>query len=350
MRPRGPGRPGAVRAAALIMAAGLLAAGCRPSRPASPPPLTAPVAGRLTLKSQAVDDLKPVPGVLTTRDMADARARIGGVLTTLSVKAGDTVRRGQLIGRVTDARIGLQTGAYDAQMSAAAAQAAAANADLARTRDLFAHGVYAQARLDQVQAQAKAAQGALNAARAERAASAEQGAEGAILAPADGRVLTADTPAGSVVTPGQSIARITAGPVVVRITLPEGDAGALKVGDMVQLNADDLRHAATQGTVVQVYPAVTNGQVTADITAPNLPRDLVGQTVRAGVKVGQRVALVAPRRYIVTRFGVDYASLVKADGSLSETPVQTAAGPTADTVEILSGLRVGDVLAPAAPR
>ena len=48
------------------------------------------------------------------------------------------------------------------------AQAAAAQADLARTRDLFSHGVYAQARLDQVEAQSKSANGALAAARAQR--------------------------------------------------------------------------------------------------------------------------------------------------------------------------------------
>ena len=55
-------------------------------------------------------------------------------------------------------------------------------------------------------------------------------------------------------------------------------------------------------------------------------------------------------RYIVTRFGIDYARLVRADSTVSETPVQTTAGPTADTVEVLSGLRAGDVLSPAGNR
>jgi len=174
------------------------------------------MAGRFQVRLQTIADLKPVPGTLTTRDMADARARISGVLVRLLVKAGDQVRQGQLIATIKDDRIALQTGAFDAQVSAAAAQATAAQADLSRTRDLFSHGVYAQARLDQVEAQAKAASGGLAAARAQRAASAEQGAQGAVFAPAAGRVLVADVPAGSVVMPGQSIATITAGPVVVK--------------------------------------------------------------------------------------------------------------------------------------
>jgi RND family efflux transporter MFP subunit len=330
-----------------VLGAVLLLAACGPSKPSASAAQIAPVAGRLTVRSQTVADLKPVPATLTTRDMAEARARISGVLVSLAVKEGDMVRQGQVIGRVKDDRLALQTGAFDAQVSAAAAEAARANADLGRTRDLFSHGVYAQARLDQVEAQAKAANANLAAARAQRGASAELGAQGAILAPAAGRVLVADVPVGSVVMPGQTLAKITAGPMVVRIELPEGQARALKVGDMVQLAADDLRGAAAQGAITQVYPSVTGGQVTADVTAPGLPQDLIGQRVRAQVKVGERQALVVPRAYISTRFGIDYVRLVRADGTVSETPVQTTAGPTTATVEVLSGLRIGDVLSPA---
>jgi len=328
------------------LGAALLLGACGESDPQAPAPQTAPVAGRLTLKMQTVAELKPVPATLTTRDMAEARARISGVLISLSVKEGDMVRQGQVIGRVKDDRLALQTGAFDAQVAAAAAEAARANADLARTRDLFSHGVYAQARLDQVEAQAKAANANLSAARAQRGASAELGAQGAILAPAAGRVLVADVPVGSVVMPGQTLARITAGPMVVRIELPEGQARALKVGDLVQLAADDLRGVATQGAISQVYPSVTGGQVTADVSAPGLPQDLIGQRVRAQIKLGERQALIVPRAYVLTRFGVDYARLVRADNTVSETPLQTTAGPTAATVEVLSGLRAGDVLTP----
>ncbi|HEX5378889.1 MAG TPA: efflux RND transporter periplasmic adaptor subunit [Phenylobacterium sp.] len=333
----------------LICALGVTLAlsACGRSEPAAPVARTAPSAGRLTVQPRVIADLKPVPGTLTTRDMAEARARISGVLVSLAVKEGDMVRQGQLIARVKDDRLAMETGAFDAQAAAAAAEAARARADLARTRTLFSKGIYAQARLDQVEAAAKAADASLAAARAQRNASAELGAQGAILAPAAGRVLTADVPVGSVVTAGQSVARITAGPMVVRIELPEGQARALKVGDPVQLTAEDLRGVAAQGTIAQVYPSITGGQVSADVTAPNLPQDLIGQRVRARVKVAERKALIVPRTYVSARYGIDYARLVRSDGAVSETPVQTTAGPTPDTVEILSGLRAGDILTPA---
>ena len=330
------------------LGAALLLSACGEARQAPAPAVkAAPAADRLTIRAQTVADLKPVPATLTTRDMAEARARISGTLVALTVKEGDVVRQGQLIGRIKDDRLALQTGAFDAQVAAAAAEAARAHADLARTRDLFWHGVYAQARLDQVEAQAKTANANLTAARAQRGASAELGAQGAILAPASGRVLVADVPVGSVVMPGQSVAKITAGPLVVRIELPEGQARALKIGDFVDLAAEDLRGVAARGTITQIYPSITGGQVTADVSAPNLPNDLIGRRVRATIKIGERQAIVIPRLYVATRFGVDYARLVGTDGAISESPIQIRTGAASDTVEVLSGLRIGDVLTPA---
>ncbi|WP_293516464.1 efflux RND transporter periplasmic adaptor subunit [Phenylobacterium sp.] len=332
---------------ALGLAVALALAACSGGQPPVAPTARAAAEGRLVLQLRTVQDLKPVSAELTTRDMAEARSRIGGLLVSLSVKEGDLVRRGQPIALVRDDRIGLLTGAYDAQAAAAAAEAARAEADLGRIRTLFDQGVYAQARLDQAEAQAKAARAQLSAARAQRAASAELGAQGAVLAPADGRVLLADTPVGSVVSAGQSLARITAGPPVIRISLPEAQARALKPGDIVRLAPEDLDGQTSEGIITEVYPSVGGGQTTADVSAPRLPVDAVGRRVRAWVSLGQRQALVLPRNHVATRYGVDYVALVRADGSAGEIPVQTAPGPSAAEVEILSGLKAGDVVVPA---
>lgn len=333
--------------AAVALAIALALAACGRKEPEAKAPAQAPVAGRIKVEARPVHDLKPVSAELTTRDMAEARSRIGGLLVSLSVKEGDLVRRGQPIALVRDDRIGLLTGAYDAQAAAAAAEAARAEADLGRIRTLFDQGVYAQARLDQAEAQAKAARAQLAAARAQRAASAELGAQGAVLAPADGRVLLAETPVGSVVAAGQSLARITAGPPVIRISLPEAQARALKPGDIVKLSPEDLDGQTSEGIITEVYPSVGGGQTTADVSAARLPADQVGRRVRAWVSLGQRQALVLPRSHVATRYGVDYVALVRADGSVGEIPVQTAPGPSPAEVEILSGLKAGDVVAPA---
>jgi RND family efflux transporter MFP subunit len=334
---------------AVAIASLLLVAACSEQKPPASALVQAPTAGRLTLSYSTVADLKPVSATLTTRDMGEARARLSGILVSLLVREGDQVRQGQVIAMVKDDRLALVTASYDAQVAAAAAESARAQADLARTRSLFNQGIYARARMDQVEAMAKAANATLEAARAQRAASAELGAQGAIRAPTSGRVLMADVPLGSVVMAGQSIARITAGPSVVRLELPEAQARVLKVGDPVQVSLDDAAGGSQTGQITLVYPSVTAGQIAADITAPGLPDDLVGQRVRVMIRVGQRQAIVVPRRYVSTRYGIDYVRLVQKDGAASDTPVQTTTASEPGEVELLSGVQPGDVLSLTGP-
>lgn len=332
-------------AAALLLLTAPLAA-CSDGHDAGETPTAAPTGPAVAVQTRTIADMKPVAGEITTRDLGEATARTGGTLVSLNVREGDMVRAGQVIGVVRDARIGLETASYAALVRAAEAEAARAEADLARTRRLFEQGVYARARLDQVEAAARAAQGQLEAVQAQRAASAEVAAQGAILAPGSGRVLRADVPVGSVVMPGQSIATVTAGPLVVRVQLPEGQAGALRVGAPVELAPDGPAGARTRAAVTQVYPAVEGGQVVADIDASGLDPSLIGRRIGVRLPVGERPAIVLPRAFVSTRFGVDYVRL--AGGQ--DTPVQTAPGPDADTVEILGGLREGDrIAAPATP-
>jgi RND family efflux transporter MFP subunit len=331
------------RAALTGFASSLALAGCGQHEAATTSPAAPAVVERFTVRELPIADLKPVSATITSRDLAEARARIGGTLVKLAVKEGDVVRRGQLIGLVVDDKIGLQTRAYEAQVGAAEAENARAEAELARSQDLFDHGVYARARLDQAQAAARAAAGALKAAQAERAASAEAGAQGAVLAPADGRVLHAETPAGSVIAPGQSIATLTAGQTVLRVEVPETQAQALHPGQPVLLDPGEAG-GAESATIVQIYPAVSAGRATVDLAAPGLKADLVGERVRVRLPAGQRAALVAPSRFIVTRFGVDYAEVLQRDGSLTDAPVQLAPGPAPGEAEVLSGLKPGDMI------
>ena len=340
----------AASVAARALSVGLLSLGISPlaacgEQPEKPQPSAeAPVAGVMTVESRVIPDVKPVAGEITTRDLGQAVARTGGTLIRLNVREGDRVRAGQVLGVVRDARTSLETAGYAAMVRAAEAEAGRADADLTRIRGLYEKGVYARARLDQVEAAARAAHGNLDAARAQRAASAELGAQGAILAPGSGQVLKADVPVGSVVMPGQSIAVITSGPPVVRVQAPEGQSRALRVGSMVQLTPDGPGGDVVSARITQVYPSVEAGQVTADIDASGLSVALVGRRIGVRLPVGERSAILIPRRFVSTRFGVDYVRLASG----GDTPVQTAPGPDADTVEILSGLAAGDRIAPAA--
>lgn len=334
----------AMRGKALIVALGgaLALAACGGSDTAEAPAKPAASGPALLVRQVDVPNWTAVSAEVATVDQAQVMARIPGILTSLTVKEGDYVQRGQAIGRVVDSQLGYQAGAYGAQAAAAQAQAAQAQAELSRTRYLYDNGVYAKARLEQAQAAAAAAQAQVRAARAQQSAVGAVAGQGALIAPASGRVLVADVPAGSAVAPGMVIATITSGPVVLRLDLPESLASKVHPGAAVRVTTDDGTERT--GTIARVYPSVAAGQVRADADVPGLDAGLIGRRVAAQVDGGSRKGLVVPAAYVVTRYGVDYVTVRPARGEPAAVPVQTAPTGEAGKVEILSGISAGDAL------
>lgn len=298
----------------------------------------APVGPRLVLTAQDTTSWQDVSAEISTVDQAQVLARIPGILTTLSVREGDMVSKGQAIGRIVDSQLGYQAGAFGAQAAAAQAQAGQAAAEFQRVKFLHDKGVYADARLEQAQAAVSAAQAQVRAARAQQAAVGALAGQGAVIAPANGRVLRADVPAGSPVAPGMAIAVMTAGPTIVRLEMPESLAGKVHTGSRVTATG------IAPGRVVKVYPSVNAGKVMADADMPGIDNSLIGRRVAAKVEIGTRKALVVPSAFVTTRYGIDYVTLLAKDGSATQVPIQTAPSSEAGKVEILSGANPGDTL------
>lgn len=313
----------------------LAACGSAPEPPTAK--VAAPAGAKLKVAATETIDWKSASAEIATIDQAQAIARIPGILTTLNVRAGDLVRKGQAIGRIVDSQLGPQSAAFGAQAAAAQAQAAQAQADLARVRFLYENGVYAKARLDQAQAVAMAANAQIRAARAQQSAVGAVAGQGVVIAPASGRVLRADIPAGAAVAPGMVIATITAGDTVLRLTLPESLASQVHPGSRVRADG-------RTGAVVRVYPSVQAGQITADATMSGIDNSLIGRRLAAEVETGTRRALIVPTSYVARAYGIDTVTILAADGSTASVPVQTAPSSEPGKVEILSGITPGDTL------
>ena len=325
-----------------LLIGSVLLAACSGPKATTPVGAAAAVVERHTLAVQQVQDLRPVAGTYTAHDLVDARTRIAGTLTAVTVRAGDRVHRGQVLAVVRDQRFSLQAAAAQAQAVAAAAEVARAESELQRTGDLYANGVYAKARLEQVTATAQVARAQASAALAQQAAAAELATQGEVLAPAEGLVLQSPLPPGSVVTAGQIVAQVTAGAQVIRLQLPDAAVLQLQPGQPLRCRADDGSWTNC-GPVLQVYPSTLGGQVQIDL-AGGQARRFIGQSVEVLVPVAMRAAVQVPRRFVTTRYGVDTVQLLRADGSVAAVVVQLAAATGGDQVELLSGVRAGDTV------
>ncbi len=312
--------------------------------------LAAPAAGALAqefpVATRPIADLKAVFATVESIDQTVARTRIGGTIGGLAIDEGSEVELGQRLAVVGDPKLPLQLVALDARIRALQAQRALAQTDLDRVSKLRSSGTVSQARLDESRTNLDVVIGDLAAMAAERAVVAEQLAEGAVLAPAAGRVLRVEVVDGQVVLPGETVALIATDRYVLRLRLPERHARFIREGDRVLVGARGLETAPeslAEGRVRQVYPELAGGRVVADIDAEGIGDFFIGERARVYVATGERAAMVVPPGYLYKRFGVDYA-LVK---DIGETVVQ-AGLPVEGGIEVLSGLKPGDVLLPPA--
>lgn len=301
-----------------------------------------------TVATASIADQKAVFATVEAAHVVPARTRIGGTIISFAVQDGDAVQAGQQIAMVADPTMAQQLEALDADITAARAQVAQASIDFARAKSLLSSGAVSRSVYDQAQTSLNVANAILRAKTAARAALAQQIGEGAVLAPVAGRVLLTSVTEGTVVQAGDSVASIAEQNYVLRLDIPERHAAYLHVGDPVRL--DNGGGTPQFGKITLIYPQIQNGRVEADATAPGLGGYFVGQRVQVWVFAGSRPGIVIPASFIDTRFGLDYVDLRAKDGNVIAIPIQqgmphpTPAMP--DGVEILSGLRTGDVLLP----
>lgn len=305
-------------------------------------PVAATAADEYAVRSRHVDDRKAVFGTVESVDVSLARSRIGGTVGTLAVDEGSRVTAGQTIATIGDPKLVLELAAADQRLRSLEARKELAGLEYERLKELRRTGAATQARVDDARTSAEVASRGLEAMRKDRQVVAERLSEGAVLAPASGRVLKVHVAEGSVVLPGETIATIAAETYVLRMQLPERHARFLKAGDAVLVGERGLQGAdgaVRQGTVRLVYPQVDRGRVIADVDVAGLGDFFVGERVKVYVSAGGRESFVVPESFLFRRFGIDHVRL--KDGA--EVVVQ-AGQPAEGGVEILSGLRDGDVL------
>ncbi|HEY0331681.1 MAG TPA: efflux RND transporter periplasmic adaptor subunit [Rhodopseudomonas sp.] len=295
-----------------------------------------------------IADEKAVFATVESVSVVPARSRIGGTVVTLSVREGDSVKRGQSIAAVGDDKLALQIKALDAQIDALQAQSNQAQIDFTRVEGLVERGTLPRTKLDEARTALNVAENGLRARTAERAVVQQQTSEGQVLAPADGRVLKKSVAVGSVVLPGDAVAMIAQQDFKLRLRVPERHARLLKAGDPIRVDGAEFGDQASKAGVIDlVYPQIEDGRVIADATVPNLGEYFVGDRLRVWISGGERKAFVIPARYLTTRFGIDYVQIKEAARAVS-VPVQRGRDVPSpelpDGIEILSGIRAGDQL------
>jgi multidrug efflux system membrane fusion protein len=310
-------------------------------------------AGQYSVKAQPVADMKSLFAVVEAVDITPARARISGTIVELLIDEGQIVTAGQVLARVRDPKQSMQIDASQAKLHSLDAQLELATTTLQRVATLYQSGKISKAAYDEARTQVDVITADIAAAKSDQAVIRQAQTEGQVLAPANGRVLKVNVTNGGVILPGEVIATIAAESYVLRLMLPERHARFIKLGDKVLVGDRGMldpdfalkQGEIREGQIVQVYPELTNGRVAADVEVTGLGDFFIGERIRVWVATDARDALVIPPEYIYHRYGLSFVHLASGSEVVVQPGMAVATG-----VEILSGLREGDILlAPGSP-
>lgn len=308
------------------------------------------VAAEFVVKAITTTEMKAVFGQVESRTVVPARARIGGTIHEIRVSEGSEVKEGDVIAVVVDDKIALELQAAEAEIKVLESQLDNARTEAARVEKLVAQGVSTQSALDAVRLQLNVVTNQLAAAEANKAVVEQRALEGQTLAPASGRVLTVPVTQGSVILPGEEIARVATGPYYLRLSLPERHAAEIAEGDTVQVAERGMAPATTApstirlGKIVKLYPEIADGRVIADVEVADVGNYFVNERTLVSIPIGKRSVLAVPPEAVRIIHGIDYVRLVNSAGEMDVAVI--LGEPFEDAgrrlVEVMSGLRDGD--------
>lgn len=350
----------------LILAAASLLPGCGSSEKAQGV-ISAPLRGVQfeTVRLQAVPELYEAAGTVRSATTSILSAQISGTVLEMRVKAGDRVRRGQLLALLDDRSPRAQLGVAQASVEEAsqglaeveqALQAASADRQFAeatyrRYQGLLEKNSVSRQEFEGAEARYKAALANERAvqskkkqieARGQQARSQQESAQtqysySRVTSPIDGVVTAKSVDAGTVVMPGTPLVTVE-DPRRYRLeaSLPERYLPKVSLGMAASVRTE---HAMFEGRVVEIVPLADVASRTF-LVKVELPPDCgcrSGEYGTASFPIGEEKRLTVSRAAVIERGELEGIFVVNAQGTAEYRLVKTGKD-LGERVEIVSGL------------
>lgn len=292
-----------------------------------------------TIKDTVFSHYLDIQGNVDTKDNILVQPELSGTLTSLTVKAGQRVAKGQILGRVDDAGMSQQLASLESSY-------ALAKTTFERQKNLWDKKIGSEIQFLQAQNQMTAAQKGVAQLKA-------QLSKTVIHAPFSGTIDEVFVEKGQVVAPNpQGLMRIVnLNNMYVSTSVPESYIGKLKVGDQVEVFLTSL-NKTYKGKVRQVGNFINpnNRSFGIEVSLPN-PENLLRPNQVAKLKIvdySSKNAIVVPSGVIQEDgTGANYVYVVEGSngktGIAKKVIVET--GKSSDNVtEIISGLSANDII------
>jgi membrane fusion protein, multidrug efflux system len=323
------------------------------------PPMTVEVA---KVSRGNISQFLSVVGNLIGEATVDVAPKTGGRLTSVNVKLGDRVRRGQLIAKVEDGEIIEQVRQAEASQEVGEATIRQREADLnlaltnvERSRNLFARQLLPKQTLDDAEARYTAAVAQVDLAKAQLAQSGARLKELRInlantnvTSPVDGFVASRKVDPGAWVSqnaPVVSVVDISSLRLVANVV--EKDLRMVNVGDPAEVEVDAFPGEKFSGRIARVSPILDPATRTApmEVEIPNREFRLKpGMYAKVNLEVeGRQNVLLIPKVSLVDSEGQRGVYQASEDSKAQFKPVKIGLEDN-ERAEILEGLNEGETI------
>lgn len=337
-----------VRFAAPAFAGLLLLSACgqkaEDRKPAGPPPAQITV---VLAKAAPLEVIERTLGSLEAINDPKISAEVAGRVTKIAVRAGEAVKKGQLLAELDPADAALQARTDQSEIARLEALLAQQERLVVRQNELVQKSFISKNALDDATAQRDALRAQLDAARGRAGISANGLKKTRILAPFDGVVEERVVASGAYVKVGDPLFKLVSNAVLrAHLPFPESAAQRLRRGQPVKLTSPLLPGKVIAAEVEDIRPSLTDTSRAIDVIArvEPTPELLAGGSVDAAVVIGKKDgAVLVPEQSVVLRPAGKVVYAIN-EGKAEQRTVETGSKQSG-MIEIVKGIQAGETVA-----
>jgi len=324
---------------ALIFITWFILAGCgdnQEKKEIHRPPVTGVTVSAVTLSQE--DEIHETTGTVHSAATSVISSRVMGIVLSLRVREGESVRKGQVLLTIDDRDASERVKAASMAVEAARQNLSLSEMTWKRYRGLYERQALARQDMDRIETQKNVAEADFRRAEAMLNEARTYLSFTTITAPTDGVITSKKIDPGSMAVPGMPLLVLEgAGDEYVEIGMDESLSGKVKEGMPVSTKVETLGKTIP-GNVREIVPSVDPASRTFLVKVGLEGQDLrPGLFVRVMVPVGKKQVIVVPEKAVVRRGELTGVYAVDAGGVVTYRLVRTGAAYQGG-LEVLSGL------------
>jgi len=312
-------------------------------------------AGSITQKIEYLGNINGDPSVVVYPKLTD-------LITDIYVENGDYVKKGQVLGSISDATVRASKAQAEAAYLSAKSQVANVKVEYERMKKLYEANAISDSQWDQLLTQKEVAEAGLKQAEAALDMAKTQLGYAKITAPIAGYVSNVAYEIGDMSTPQKPFATVhQINTVQTKVNVTEKDLGRIKIGQPTEISVEAYPSDVFAGTVVNVSPVIDPMTRTAQVEINSDNADMrlkPGMFARVAILTNELENVLTidkaatKKQTVLKRFGDSvrdekvvetYSCFIVRDGVALEMPIEIGV-ESKTKFEVTSGLSEGDLV------